>query len=98
MKQRYKTREIKKKKILLLDVFHLLPLSLEVFLPQANLVVPSTHSKDVSARAPANPPQNRVELELLAGPLPGVRGVRRPDTNGFVLRGRGDVGLGEDAG
>lgn len=33
----------------------------------------------------------------MAGPLAGVRCVGRPDTNGLILRGRGDVRLGEDA-
>lgn len=83
---------------LLFDILHLLPLSLEVLLPQANLVVSSTDGKNVSARAPANPPQDAVELELLAGPLAWVRCVGCPDTDGLVLRGGRDIGLGEDAG
>ena len=82
---------------LLLDILHLLPLSLEVLLPQANLVIASAHSKDVPAGAPAHPPQNAVELELLASPLAGVGRIRGPDANGFILRGRGDVRLGQDA-
>lgn len=83
--------------ILLFNVLHLLPLALKVLFPQANLVVSSTDRKNVSTRAPADTPQHAVELELLAGPLAGVRGVRCPDPDGFVLRGRRDVRLGEDA-
>lgn len=83
--------------ILLFDVLHLLPFALEVLLPQANLVVSSADRKNVTARAPANTPQHAVELELLAGPLAGVRGVGCPDANGLVLRGRRNIGLGEDA-
>lgn len=81
----------------LFDILHLLPLSLEVLLPQADFVVPPTDSKNVSARTPAHPPQDAVELELLASPLAGVRRVGGPNTDGFVLRRRRDVGLGEDA-
>lgn len=31
-------------------------------------------------------------------PIRGVRGVRGPDTYGFVLRGGGNVGFAEDSG
>jgi hypothetical protein len=83
---------------LLLNVLYLLPLSFQIFFPQTDLVVPSTYSKDVSTRAPANPPQDSVEFQLLAGPLAGVRCVSGPNPHSLILRRRGDIRLGQDAG
>lgn len=85
-------------KNLLLNVLYLLPLSLQILFPQADLVVSSTDSKDVSTRAPANPPQDSVEFQLLAGPLAGIRCIRGPDPHSLILRRRGDIGLGQNAG
>ena len=57
---------------LLLNILYLLPLALEVFFPQADLVIAAAHRKNVSARAPADPPEDSIKLELLASPLTGV--------------------------
>ena len=84
-------------KRLLLNILHLLPLSLEILLPQADFIVSSTHSEDVSARAPTDPPEHSIKFELLAGPLTRIRHIRGPDANSFILGGRRDVGLGKDA-
>lgn len=83
---------------LLLDVLDLLPLPLQILLPQADLVVAAADGKNVAAQTPANAPQNGIELECLAGPLAGVGSVRGPDADGLVLRGRGDVRFGQNAG
>lgn len=88
----------KLKQPLLLDILDLLPLPLEVLLPQTDLVITTTDGKDVATETPANAPQNSVELQCLAGPLTRVGSIRGPDANGLVLRGGGDVGLGENAG
>lgn len=82
---------------LFLNVLDLLPLALEILFPQADLVVTTAHSKDVAAQAPADAPENGVELKCLTGPLAGVGCVRCPDTDSLVLRGRGDVRLGQNA-
>lgn len=87
----------KLKQPLLLDILDLLPLPLEVLLPQTDLVITTTDGKNVAAETPANAPQNSVELQCLAGPLARVGSIRGPNANGLVLRGGGDVGLGENA-
>lgn len=82
---------------LLFDILDLLPLSLEVLLPQTDLIVASTDGQNVSTEAPANAPQNRVKLQCLAGPLARVRSVRGPNAYGLILRGGGNIRLGENA-
>lgn len=72
-------------------------MSLEVLLPQAHRVVTATDSEDVSAGAPADPPQDGIKLELLASPLARVRRIGGPDPDRLILRGRRDVRLGQDA-
>lgn len=83
---------------LLLDILDFLPLALQVLLPQADLVVTTTDGKNVAAQTPASAPQNGVELECLASPLAGVGSVRGPDADGLVLRCRGNVRFGQNAG
>lgn len=77
--------ETNEKMKLLLDIFHLLPLALEILFPQADLVVTTAHSQDVAAQAPADAPKDGVELECLTRPLSGVGCIRCPDTDRFVL-------------
>lgn len=76
---------------LFLNVLHLLPLALKILFPQADLVITTAHGKDVAAQAPAGAPQNSVELKCLTGPLTWVGRIGCPDTNSFVLGGRGNV-------
>lgn len=87
-----------RKRCLLLDVLYLVPLSFEILLPQTDLVVSAAHSKNISGWAPANSPSNGVKLELLAIPLARVRPIRGPNPNGLILRCRGNVRFGENAG
>lgn len=75
-----------KKQPLLFNILDLLPLALEVLLPQTDLVVAPTYGKDVTAETPAHTPQNSVKFECLAAPLARVGGIGGPDTNGLVLR------------
>jgi hypothetical protein len=82
---------------LLLNVLDLLPLALQILLPQADLVVATADGKNVAAQTPADTPQNGVKFECLAGPLVGAGRVRGPDADGLVLRGRGNVRFGQDA-
>lgn len=46
----------KLKQPLLLDILDLLPLPLEVLLPQTDLVITTADGKDVAAETPANTP------------------------------------------
>lgn len=43
----------RKAKALLFDILDLLPLSLEVLLPQTDFVISATHRENIAARAPA---------------------------------------------
>lgn len=83
---------------LLLDILDLLPLALQVLLPQADLVVTTADGKNVTAQTPANTPQNGIKLECLAGPLARVGSVGGPDADGLVLGGGGNVRFGQNAG
>lgn len=60
---------VTKERLSFLDVLYLLPLSPQVLLPQANLVISATHSKNVSTRAPAHPPHNVIKFKYMACPL-----------------------------
>lgn len=91
------TRDQKQFLTLFFNVLDLLPLALEVFLPQADLVVTATDSENVAAKAPADTPENGIKLECLAGPLTRVGSIGGPDANSLILRSRGDVRLGQNA-
>lgn len=84
-------QDSRRKSSLFLNVLNLLPLALDILLPQADLVVTAAHSKDVAAQAPADAPEDGVELECLARPLAGVGRIRSPNANGLILRSRGNV-------
>lgn len=76
---------------LFFNILDLFPLALEVLLPESDFIVATADGQDVTAQAPADTPQNRVEFENGTRPLAGSRCVRGPDTNSLVLGSGGDV-------
>lgn len=80
---------------LLLNILHALPLPLQILLPQTDLVITPRHGEDIAAQAPANAPQDGIELEHGRFPDVGLGGRRDPDPDRLVLRGGGDVGFAE---
>lgn len=89
--------EEKNGSILFLDVLDLLPLAFQILLPQADLVVTTTDSKDIATEAPAGAPKDGIKFQRLAGPLAWIGCIRCPNANSLILRGRCNVRLGENA-
>lgn len=82
---------------LLLNGLDTLPSTTKPFLPQTDPVVASADGQGVAAQAPAYAPCGGIDIQL--GTLPLAAQIRRrPDDDGLVLRGRGNVRLGEDSG
>ena len=74
-----------------------LPLSLEILLPQGNLVVTTRNSQNVARQRPANSPNNVREL-LVAQKLllPGTITLLCPDDDSSILWGGRNVWLGQN--
>jgi hypothetical protein len=56
------TRTIRPTPILFFNGLNTLPLALQVLLPQADLIFPSTDGQHISTQAPADPPQDVIEI------------------------------------
>jgi hypothetical protein len=87
---------------LLLNGLDAVPSTFKALLPQADSVVTTADSQDVTAQAPADTPDDSLEFEFCALPARRARRIgvclTRPDAHSPVLRGRGNVRLGEGSG
>jgi len=81
----------------LFNRLHQLPLPRQLLLIQTNAIIPRANRQHVARETPRAAPRDLGEVEFRALlPLLPARVRGGPDADGFVLRGRRDVGFGED--